>query len=330
MERREFLKRSLGTAALTVAGASLLKAAHINVTGIAIEDASDKTYPTVTSIFKSGGRDIKVHAISTGSISVKKNFMVKKGPGLLSKVNIKFGKEYTPFLPIWVYVIEHPEGTIIIDTGDIEAAAHAPFYEKESSLNKMALNAMGNIRKIRREDELDIQLALLGIKPANVSKVVLTHLHGDHIDGVKFFEGNEIIVHELEQKYPVGYLPTTMPAWFKPTLVNYHKNRVDYFDQGFALTKAEDVLMIPTPGHTKYHSSILFRTDNEHILFAGDMTYQPYQLDKGELSGSHADYRQASASINKTVAYTKEYPTIYLTSHGFEAHEALRNKIIKR
>jgi len=330
MERREFLKSSLGCLALTTTGISLLKANDAKTYDFSPAGTANSLYPTVTSVFKANGKDVKVHAISTGSISVKKNFMIKKGAGLISKVNIKLGKEYTPFLPIWVYIIEHPEGIIVIDTGDVEAAGQDSFYAKESGADKMILKAMANIRKISREDELDVKLATLGIRPSDVSKVVLTHLHGDHIDGVRFFEGTEIIVNESEYMHPVGFLPTTMPLWFKPTLVNYQKNRIDYFDNAFALTKAEDLWMIPTPGHTKYHSSILFKTDNEHILFAGDLTYQPYQLDKGELSGSHADYGKALASIKKTIMYTKKYPTIYLTSHGFKAHEALKDKIVTR
>jgi glyoxylase-like metal-dependent hydrolase (beta-lactamase superfamily II) len=229
-------------------------------------------------------------------------------------------------LPIWVFVIEHPEGIIVIDTGDVEEAAHDAFYRRESLTNKFNLNSMANQRMIFRHDELDMQLAKLNIKISDVSKVVLTHLHGDHVDGVKFFKANEFIVNELESKHPYGYLPTTIPSWFKPTLVTHQLNRIDYFDGAYPITKAEDVLLVSTPGHTKHHSSVLFKTDQEHILFAGDLTYQGYQLSSYELSAAHQDYHLSFASMKKTLAYAGKYPLVYLPSHDYHTGDRLKNK----
>src|SRR5580704_13000604 len=192
-----------------------------------------------TSVFYCKGKEVKVHAVQTGLISVKENFLNQKGQGFLSKLNIALGSAYAPFMPIWVWVIEHPEGTIVIDTGDIEASSHKAFYKDESVGSKFNLKAMSNKRNISKGDELDTQLGKLGIRPDQVSKVVLTHLHGDHADGVKFFPGNEIVVNEAEHAKPYGNLPTTYPKWFKPTLVNFLKDRIDFFDVAYPLTKSE-------------------------------------------------------------------------------------------
>ncbi len=64
-------------------------------------------------------------------------------------------------------------------------------------------------RKIAKEDELNNQLAKINIKPEHVSKIILTHLHADQTDGLKFFPTTEIIVNELEHKHPYANLPTT-------------------------------------------------------------------------------------------------------------------------
>src|SRR3982750_725950 len=227
-----------------------------------------------TSIFFSNGKEVRVHAIQTGSISVKENFLNQKGDGFLSKLNIVFGTAYASFMPIWVWVIEHPEGVIVIDTGDIKESSYADFYKNEKFGTRLSLKAMSNKRNINKQDELDTQLIRLGIRPEQVSKLVLTHLHGDHTDGLKFFPKNEIIVNEAEYRKPYGNLPTTYPKWFKPTLVNFLKDRIDYFDIAYPLTKSEDLLLIPTPGHTYHHASVLLKTDNGHILFAGDTSYK--------------------------------------------------------
>ena len=231
-----------------------------------------------TTVFYSHEKEVKVHAIQTGLISVKENFLNQNGPGFLSKLNIILGDDYADFMPIWVWVIEHPEGIIVIDTGDIDESCHKDFYKNESMGTRLSLNAMSNKRNISKQDELDHQLIRLGISPEQVSKVVLTHLHGDHTDGLKFFPGNEIIVNEDEFRKPYGNLPTTYPKWFSPTLVNFQKDRIDFFDKAYPITKSEDVLLVPTPGHTYHHCSVLLKTDNGHILFAGDISYKHQQL----------------------------------------------------
>jgi hypothetical protein len=73
-----------------------------------------------TAVYYCNSHAVKVHAVQTGLISVKENFLRQKGNRFLSKLNIVLGSAYADFMPIWSWVIEHPEGIIVIDTGDIE------------------------------------------------------------------------------------------------------------------------------------------------------------------------------------------------------------------
>ncbi|MEO5561904.1 MAG: N-acyl homoserine lactonase family protein [Chitinophagaceae bacterium] len=279
-----------------------------------------------TSIYQLNGKDVKIHAITTGLISVKNNFLERKGKGLFTKINIMLGQQHAAFMPIWVWVIEHPEGIIVIDTGDIEEAAHKEFHKHESLGSKFLLWAMALQRKITKEDELNNQLAKINIKPEQVSKIILTHLHADHTDGLKFFPTNEIIVNELEYKHPYENLPTTYPTWFKPTLVNFSKNRVDSFDNAYPITKSEDLWLVSTPGHTHHHCSVLFKTDNEHILFAGDTSYKQQQLLANSFAGSNIDYKKTQETYTIIKQYAAKYPTVYLPSHDKDSGERLLNK----
>ncbi len=268
-----------------------------------------------TAVFFSQGRKIKVHAIQTGSISVKENFLKQKGRGFLSKLNIVLGNSYADFMPIWVWVIEHPEGIIVVDTGDIAESGHSDFYKNESMGTKFSLKAMSNKRKISKQDELDIQLLRVGIRPEQVSKLVLTHLHGDHTDGLKFFPHHEIIVNENEYRKPYGNLPTTYPKWFSPELVSFSKNRIEFFDEAYAITRTEDILLVPTPGHTHHHCSVMLKTDHADILFAGDVSYKHQQLLDNQFAGSNIDFVQSQNTYDHILSYAKKYPLIYLPSH---------------
>ena len=153
-------------------------------------------------------------------------------------------------------------------------------------------------------------------------------MHGDHTDGLKFFRSNEIIVNEDEHKKPYGNLATTYPKWFSPTLVKFLKDRVDFFDVAYPLTKSEDVLLVPTPGHTHHHSSVLFRTDHEHILFAGDVSYKHQQLLDNRFAGANVDYVQSQKTYNTILKYAEEYPLIYLPSHDENSANRLTGKCL--
>ena len=279
-----------------------------------------------TSTFLVNSVEVKVHAVQTGLISVKENFLNQKGKGVMSKLNIVFGRAYAGFMPIWAWVIEHPEGIIVVDTGDVEASGHREFYDRESTLSKLTLRVMSNRRNISKQSELDSQLMRLGIKPEQVSKVVLTHLHGDHTDGLRFFPGNEIIVNEAEYRKPYGNLPTTYPKWFAPTLVNFSKDRVDHFDKAYPLTRSEDVLLIPTPGHTHHHASVLLRTDSAHVLFAGDVSYKHQQLLDFGFAGSNIDYDKTRRTYTNILGYAGKHPLIYLPSHDEHSGNRLVNR----
>jgi N-acyl homoserine lactone hydrolase len=279
-----------------------------------------------TAVYYCNGKEVKVHAVQTGSISVKENFLKRKGPGFLSKLNILLGNGYADFMPIWVWVIEHPEGIFVIDTGEIAESDDKAFYKKESIGTKFNLIAMSNRRRIGKADELDTQLEKLGIGPGQVSRVVMTHLHGDHTDGLKFFPNNEIIVNEAEHARPYGNLPTTYPKWFAPTLVNFSRDRVDVFDSAYPLTRSEDLLLVPTPGHTHHHSSLLLKTDKEHILFAGDVSYTAHQLLNDQFAGANIDYTASRKTYDNVVAYAKKYPLVYLPSHDANSARRLAGK----
>jgi glyoxylase-like metal-dependent hydrolase (beta-lactamase superfamily II) len=153
--------------------------------------------------------------------------------------------------------------------------------------------------------------------------VALTHLHLDHTDGLKFFPKQEIIVGDYEFNHPNNNMPSTFPTWFKPNKVKYKSNRINVFDQAYSITASEDLMYIPTPGHTHGHSSILFKTDDFDIIFAGDSSYNQEQVLKGEIAGVNADYQKTRQTYKNLLDYAGQRKTIYLPSHDEHAGQRL-------
>src|SRR6478672_10101767 len=71
-----------------------------------------------TELRTTTGQQLKVHLVSTGGVIVKTRFQQAKATGLLAKISFMLDRKFTGWLPIWVMIIEHPEGIFVIDTGE--------------------------------------------------------------------------------------------------------------------------------------------------------------------------------------------------------------------
>jgi N-acyl homoserine lactone hydrolase len=284
-------------------------------------------YQSVTTIVKLRGREVKVHGLCTGTVAVKRNFRTKNGIGELAKINILLDSHYTEYMPIWVWVIEHPDGLMIVDTGEISAIENQGKYLAEESRFMRYFFKHGAKFNVGETDEINQQFGSIHLKTEDVKLVVLTHLHLDHTDGLKFFPTAQIIVGDHEYKYAKGNMPSTYPSWFKPNLVLYKNNKADIFGQAFSISSAEDLLYIPTPGHTAGHSSVIFKTDDFDIIFGGDISYNQEQVLTGELAGINADYAKSTKTYKKLMDYASIHKTIYLPTHDGNAGKRLENKL---
>jgi hypothetical protein len=66
---------------------------------------------------------MKIHAIETGKVAVHERQREGSGPGPLRLVNTLLDRRRTDRLPIYSWVIEHPEGLIVVDTGETARVA---------------------------------------------------------------------------------------------------------------------------------------------------------------------------------------------------------------
>ena len=114
--------------------------------------------------------------------------------------------------PAGVFLIEHEsEGYMLLDTG----------YSQDifrSGVRGFLYNKVTPTR-VTAEDEIPAQLARDGIDVGQIRRVVLSHLHPDHIGGVKFFPESEIIMsadaYEVLGNARVRDLvfPALVPSW---------------------------------------------------------------------------------------------------------------------
>jgi len=332
MDRRKFITAASRYASAAAFGYQMLaQKANAQDFGLELLNAlkpneSARSYQNISTSVKVKGKDVKVHGLCTGTVAVKTSFRAKKGAGDLAKLNILLDSHYTDYLPIWVWVIEHPDGIILIDTGENAEINNIDRYlKKESWAHRYPFKHAAKFG-ITEQDELNHQFDKIGLKLADVKLVALTHLHLDHTDGLRFFPTQEIIVGDFEFRHPHSNMPSTYPSWFNPKKVRYINNRIEIFNEAYPITASQDMLYVPTPGHTSGHSSVIFKTDEFDILFAGDTSYNQEQVLRGELAGVNVDFKTSKDTYNHILTYATGRKTIYLPTHDEHAGERLLTK----
>ena len=260
---------------------------------------------------------MNIHVIETGKVKITESWRVGHGEGVRRLMNTLLDSRFTEWLPIYVWVIEHPEGLIVIDTG-IPAEANKRIWFPPF----MPLVQRAAIFDMTPDQEVGPQLGQLGFSPDDVRWVVLTHLHQDHDGGLHHFPKAEFIVSRREWEAAIGfqgrmngYLNQRWPTWFQPRLVDFDQTSFGSFTGTHALTKSGDVHLVPTPGHSPGHMSVVLNEGDLSIIFAGDTSYSEDLLMAGKTDGIGVDLQGQQDSHKKIIAYVEQNSSVYLPSH---------------
>jgi glyoxylase-like metal-dependent hydrolase (beta-lactamase superfamily II) len=259
---------------------------------------------------------MKIHAIQTGSVAIRPNHRQGNGMGLARLANTLSDRRWTEPLPIYAWVIEHPEGVILIDTGE-SAKATSPGYFP--SWHPFLKNA---IFQVKPEDELGLQIQTIGIHPNDVRWVILTHLHSDHAGGLHHFPRSEVLV--VRRAFEVasgflgqaqGFLPQHWPSWFAPKLIDLPPDPFGVFPRSLKLANTGDVIIVPTPGHTGSHISVVLQDSDCSYFFAGDASYSEQLMLDQQIDGIALNGREAKKTLERIRQFARSTPCIYLPTH---------------
>lgn len=274
---------------------------------------------------------MKIHAIQTGTVEIKKNQMIGTGVGAGRLVNMLFGKEWIqPAVPIHAWAIEHAEGVILVDTGETSRTSESGYFPRWHPYYNLAVHF-----HVQPEEEINNQLKQIGIALKDVTKIILTHMHTDHAGGLVHFPASKIYVNLPEYQRTKGfqgridgYLPHRMPLWLTPIPIEFNDGKLATFEQSWKVTSKGDVRVVPTYGHTPAHVSVIVEAEDVHYFLAGDASYSESNLLKKVADGVSPNPHQAINTMQKIIDFAKQTPLVYLPTHDPDSALRLKNKTL--
>jgi glyoxylase-like metal-dependent hydrolase (beta-lactamase superfamily II) len=197
---------------------------------------------------------------------------------------LKGGGRATIRIPAPAYVVEHPKGTVLFDTGlhpDLRVDAVA------------RIGGLAELFACELPDgtAVDERLDSLSVGP---DLVVCSHLHFDHAGGNSLLPDVRVVVQRAEWEAAHGEDPLGAYAahdFDTGQDIQLVDGEHDVFGDG-------TVVCIPTPGHTAGHQSLRVRTDGGEVVLTGDSCYFLRSLEERALPPFGHDHDEQLRSLD--------------------------------
>ena len=202
------------------------------------------------------------------------------------------------------WLVKHGNEWLLWDTGVPEAALNDP--KGWSTLPKLIVYHL--------DRTLTDQLAEIGLKPRDISRVAISHTHGDHIGNVALFPDSTILMQRAEYVWinsgdgPNNNVNQLMALARKllgsPKNLQLIDGDTDVFGDG-------SVTLVSTPGHTPGSQSLLVHLKNSgFIILSGDVVHLEENFEKDRVPSLNTDKSESIASMEKIRQMIAAYKAI--------------------
>ena len=252
--------------------------------------------------------NIKIHVLHTGYVRVSPylpfggdDCNIIKASGITTK-----NSEWI-WLPVSVYLIEHPKGLILFDTGWHRDVSPDGEYDVQAQIRSLGSYPLYRINqgKIENGATVSEQLEKMGIKPSDIDYVLLSHLDCDHANGLKLVaDAKNILVSQAE--FDMLEKPTLVkkirfyPGWWEGTKIKGFEWNDDEgpFCRSFDLFGDGSVKMVNIPGHCDGLCALKIKNeDGKYVLMFADGGYARKSWEEMITSGICMDKESQRKSL---------------------------------
>ncbi|MGL4176752.1 MAG: MBL fold metallo-hydrolase [Dermatophilaceae bacterium] len=258
------------------------------------------------------------------------------GSRLPAPVWVATSRRWTDWLPIHVFVIEHPEGLVIFDLGqDVRSVQDGATYYGRHLLGRLLRRSA--VLDVPSDQTLPTLLHTARRRRPPVHTVVLSHFHPDHIGGLRDIPviapdarvvASQDELDTLGARRPElsGVLPQhiDLPGLrWQPTVLTRLHGRLGGL-RGMDLMGDESLIVLPTPGHTAGSQSLLVSPPGRTpMLVVGDAGFREDLMREGRLPGV-GDPRQMGSTTTMLTTLADSLGAVLLPAHDPDTAPRLR------
>ena len=191
-------------------------------------------------------------------------------------------------LPVPAFLIEHPRGRVLFDTGMHPDIQHDPH-------GRIGFLADVFAAGFHPGEEVSGRLVALGFAIDRVDYAIVSHLHFDHAGGLATVPNARVIVQRRE--WEAGQDPERAAALSFARADYDHGHDVLLVDGEHDLFGDGRVVCLPTHGHTPGHQSLRVRLDGGEVVLTADACYLRRTLETGHLPAAPHDREAMRASL---------------------------------
>jgi glyoxylase-like metal-dependent hydrolase (beta-lactamase superfamily II) len=211
------------------------------------------------------------------------------------------------------YLIKHREGWMLWETGFNEVIASRPEGYPTPVIQW----------RWRASETLSQQLAEIGVKPEQISRLGFSHAHPDHIGNASLFPQATLYIQKAEYAYLFG------PGAKAPTgPANYQKlreNKVQILEGDDDVFGDGSVTILSTPGHTPGHQSLMVRLPKTGtVILTGDAAHFRENFDQRRVPVQNFSKAQTLESMDKIARIAQENHAQLWINHDSEQTARLK------
>ena len=207
-------------------------------------------------------------------------------------------------LPVFAYLIEHPKGLLLVDTGWCREISPEGVFDPRAVSAVLPARMAALLRPaLPAGMAIHEQLAARGIRPEELDYVLLTHLDPDHVSGLRHVSGaRHILLPEDEYFWScrsVYKARQPQDLWLQyPTERPYYRGSplgpnhwvIDLFGD-------ESIQLVNVPGHTDGQAAIVIRSGGRFVLLAADAAFSPRNWRENIVPGFGFDRERQRKSL---------------------------------
>lgn len=213
------------------------------------------------------------------------------------------------------YLVVHPRGALLFDTGLPDAALGHAF--NESPLGG-APNPSSTAYFMLVTNTLRSQLAAIGYPPGKIEYVALSHAHGDHIGNANDYAASTWLAQKAE--YDVMFPATVAPESINPNYRALRNSKTQMVEGDHDVFGDGTVVLKYTPGHTPGHQSLYVKlAKTGGIVLSGDLYHYPEERTLGRMP-EREKTTGTSASRAALEAFMKEVKAELWIEHDISAY----------